>query len=111
MRCQGCVLLAQQTGSLEINAAANRHQRAEVQRFYRRHDDSNHHHIRQYASVPSTVIKIEPANRRWCTCRTITRDDCMALAQYRLSAGVFTAPPGQQFADSFVKGFGYGTGR
>lgn len=32
----------------KIHATANRHQRAEVQRFYRRHDDN--HHIRQYAS-------------------------------------------------------------
>ncbi len=32
----------------KIDAAANRHQRAEVQRLFRRHDDN--HHIRQYAS-------------------------------------------------------------
>lgn len=51
--CDGCGAKAAPARSTnrfaKINAAANRHQRAEVQRFYRRHDN-NHHHIRQYAS-------------------------------------------------------------
>lgn len=50
--CDGCGAKVASTRSTnrfaKINAAANRHQRAEVQRFYRRHDDN--HHIRQYAS-------------------------------------------------------------
>lgn len=50
--CDGCgakVASARSTNRFaKINAAANRHQRAEVQRFYRRHDDN--HHIHHYAS-------------------------------------------------------------
>lgn len=50
--CDGCGAKAASARSTnrfaKIHATANRHQRAEVQRFYRRHDDN--HHIRQYAS-------------------------------------------------------------
>lgn len=63
--CDGCGAKAAPARSTnrfaKINAAANRHQRAEVQRFYRRHDN-NHHHIRQYASNTVDRYKIEPAN-------------------------------------------------
>lgn len=62
--CDGCGAKAASARSTnrfaKIHATANRHQRAEVQRFYRRHDDN--HHIRQYASDTVDRYKIEPAN-------------------------------------------------
>lgn len=40
----------------------------------------------------------------------ITPPPSMVLAEQRLSAGLSAAPPGEQFTDSFVKGFGYNLG-
>ncbi len=64
------------------------------------------------APAPTQVIKIEPTNPQVVYVPSYNPSTVYGTsAEQRLSAGLSAAPlPGEQFTDSFVKGFGYSLG-
>ena len=62
------------------------------------------------SSAPAQVIKIESTNQMWCTCRPITLQLFTAPGLTPPIRRSTAAASGEQFTDSFVKGFGYSLG-
>ncbi len=61
-------------------------------------------------ATPSTVIKIEPANPQVVYVPNYNPATVYGAGPIPLIRRCIYRPPGQQFADSFVKGFGYSLG-
>jgi hypothetical protein len=62
------------------------------------------------SSAPAQVIKIESTNPQVVYVPAYNPSPFTVPGRHRLSAGLSAAASGEQFTDSFVKGFGYSLG-